>query len=145
MLWGARCQAAHSCPQTHLVLQHPLRKILHKSIIAAFFKNQSWFEAWRLTGTWFVHRTNMYYWNNITFNAEHLASKGEGKSALLSENSICLLIKAQRFTLKMFGSKLKGMRDSLTREITCIPCPGKIGQQPQTFSVLRNLRNGPRE
>lgn len=58
---------------------------------------------------------------------------------------IPLLIKAQRAALKMFGSKLKGMRDILTREITCILCPGKIGQQPQTFSVLRNPRNGPRE
>lgn len=45
----------------------------------------------------------------------------------------------------MFGSKLKGMRDILTREITCIPCPGKIGQQPQTVSLLRNPRKGPRE
>lgn len=45
----------------------------------------------------------------------------------------------------MFGSKLKGMRDIFSRAITCIPCPGRIEHQPQTFSVLRNWRNGPGE
>ncbi len=57
---------------------------------------------------------------------------------------IRLLINATCHT-RMFGSELKGMRDILTREITRIPSPGKTGHQPQTFSVLRNRKNGPRE
>lgn len=66
------------------------------------------------------------------------------KSALVSANPDKSAYK-RSVPHSNFGSKLKGMRDSLTREITCIPYPGKIGQQPQTLSVLRNRRNGPGE
>lgn len=40
---------------------------------------------------------------------------------------------AYKHLSEMFGSKLKGMRDIWTREITYIPCTGKIGYQTQTF------------
>ena len=68
--------------------------------------------------------------------------KGLGKNGVICKSRL-IVINAACHT-QMFGSKLKGMRDILTREITCIPCPGRldINLRLSLFSGTREMAQG---
>lgn len=142
------CQAARSCLRTYPVLQHPLLRIFYKSMTWHFKNQQVENKSVKVYWDTYIYKDIYPYNEHLVLDTLYVCGDRVGKK-VLGNNMKSANPDKSAYKCSMphsnFGSKLKGIRDILTREITCIPCPGKIGQQPQTRSVLRNCRNGPGE